>query len=206
MFVPLCLLSMGVYAQQSIDLDEFNAAGKLEAVNREVKSHASPGAVMINARQNDGMVHVKEVSFETGTIEVELLGANKPGQSFIGLAFNVDGRTYEAVYFRPFNFVAKDPAKQNYMVQYMALPDYNWRTLRGSRPGEFEGKIEAAPNPDDWFKTTIVVKADEVLVYVADQSEPVLQVERLIRGSSENIALWVGNNSEGGFRNLTIKE
>lgn len=61
--------------------------------------------------------------FSTGSIEIDLKGARQPGGSFIGVAFHgVDGKTYDSVYFRPFNFGHRDPVKRGHAVQYMSHP------------------------------------------------------------------------------------
>src|SRR4051794_4357186 len=54
---------------------------------------------------NFGLAIVEGATFDTGTIEIDLKGNAPPDQSFLGVAFNLtDEKTYEAIYFRPFNF------------------------------------------------------------------------------------------------------
>jgi hypothetical protein len=43
-------------------------------------------------------------------------------QSFVGVAFHVQGTTYHAVYFRPFNFRVDDPVRRSHTVQYISSP------------------------------------------------------------------------------------
>jgi len=58
--------------------------------------------------------------FATGTIEVDLKGTSTKQRSFLGVVFNaIDDRTFEGVYFRPFNFKATDPVNRR-SVQYIA--------------------------------------------------------------------------------------
>ena len=138
---------------------------------------------------------------------MELLGENNPGRSFIGLAFNIqDEETFEAVYFRPFNFVATEQARKDHMVQYVNHPEYTWYKLREERTMEFENEIPAPPDPDDWFKAIIKVSGTSVEVLVEGKTDPVLKVERLTSLKSDKIGLWVGNGSSGRFRNLHIHE
>jgi hypothetical protein len=60
--------------------------------------------------------------FTTGRIDVDLKGKNRRQESFLGVAFNVaDETTFEAVYFRPFNFRADPPFKTR-AVQYVDTP------------------------------------------------------------------------------------
>ena len=145
--------------------------------------------------------------FENGKVEIDLLGENNPGKSFIGIAFNIqDEDTYEVVYFRPFNFVAKEQIRREHMVQYVFHPTYTWRKLRTDRTGEFENELPTPPNPDDWFTATIHIMPDKVKVYVNEGSEPVLEVDRLSAQKSDKIAVWTGFGSSGRFRNMVIHE
>lgn len=202
----LCLASPG-YGQLEIELAAAMESQPIRAVNRSLSLFPeSPGAVQLNAAQGDGLAILEDVIFDGGTIEVQLLGENSPGRSFVGVAFNIqDDETYEAIYFRPFNFVATEQIRRDHMVQYIYHPEYTWFKLREERTGEFENEIPSPPDPDDWFKATIVVLDKHVEVYVDDRSEPVLKVERLSSVSRGKIGLWVGNGSSGRFRNLVLE-
>lgn len=202
----LCLASPG-YGQLEIELAAAMESQPIRAVNRSLSLFPeSPGAVQLDAAQGDGLAILEDVIFDGGTIEVQLLGENSPGRSFVGVAFNIqDDETYEAIYFRPFNFVATEQIRRDHMVQYIYHPEYTWFKLREERTGEFENEIPSPPDPDDWFKATIVVLDKHVEVYVDDRSEPVLKVERLSSVSRGKIGLWVGNGSSGRFRNLVLE-
>jgi len=91
------------------------------------------------------------------------------------------------------------------MVQYISHPDDTWSRLREERTGEFENELPDPPNPDDWFKATIIITETSVEVFAQDKSEPVLKVERLASSKSDKIGLWVGNGSSGRFRDLTLQ-
>lgn len=203
--VLLCLTSLA-FGQQKVNLATAMQEQQIKAVNRTLSLfETSPEAVEMNAAEGDGLAVLKELAFETGTIELEFLGENNPGRSFIGIAFNIrDGETFEAVYFRPFNFVATEQIRKDHMVQYIHHPEYTWYKLREERTGEFENEIPLPPDPDAWFKATIQVSEKAVKVFVGDRAEPVLKVERLTSTSSDKIGLWVGNGSSGRFRNLLI--
>src|ERR1017187_621430 len=55
-----------------------------------------------------------------------------PG-SGLGIAFHgEDTSTYDAVYFRPFNFNTTDPVRKIHAVQYVSMPDNPWFRLRNS--------------------------------------------------------------------------
>ena len=196
------------YGQQTYNLATEHQKERITEVNRSLTSFAKDAhAVEMDAKEGDGIGILKEIEFETGTIEIELLGENNPGRSFIGIAFNIeDKETFEAIYFRPFNFVATEQARKEHMVQYIYHPDYTWYKLREDRTGEFENEIPVPPNPDKWFDAKIVVSEKEVKVFVDEIAEPVLVVERLTKSTSKKIALWTGYGSSGRFRNLIISK
>ncbi len=205
MLVFLCMAILS-FGQQKVDLLGALQDQKIDVVNRTLSLYeSSQGAVEMDAAEGDGLGILKEIEFKVGTIELELLGENSPGRSFIGIAFNIeDEESFEAIYFRPFNFVAKDQARKDHMVQYINHPENTWRRLREERTGEFENEISAPPDPDGWFKATIKVSEKGVEVFLDDKAEPVLKVERLSTSKSDKIGLWVGNGSSGRFRNLVV--
>ncbi len=205
--VILFLISISSFCQQQVSLtDEFQNKN-IKAVNRIMSLYGGQeDAVEMNAENSDGVGILKTIEFDKGIIEVELLGENKPGKSFIGIAFNIqDDRTYEVIYFRPFNFVAKEQIRKDHMVQYIFHPEFTWKKLRKERTGEFEDEITTPPNPDKWFKVIIHINEEQVKVYVNELSDPVLIVDRLTLTKSKKIGLWTGFGSSGRFRNLILK-
>ena len=206
-FIMLCLLSMPSFGQEKIELADKLQAKKITAVNRTISPYGeASAAVEMNAKNDDGLGILEDVAFEKGVIEIDLLGENNPGKSFIGIAFNIqDEHTYEAIYFRPFNFVAEEQARKDHMVQYIFHPEFTWRKLRNKRTGEFESEITNPPNPDGWFKAIIIVKELSVEVYLNDRSNLVLSVDRLTTMKSDKIGIWTGFGSSGRFRNLVVK-
>ena len=206
-FIMLCLLSMPSFGQEKIELADKLQAKKITAVNRTISPYGeASAAVEMNAKNDDGLGILEDVAFEKGVIEIDLLGENNPGKSFIGIAFNIqDEHTYEAIYFRPFNFVAEEQARKDHMVQYIFHPEFTWRKLRNKRTGEFESEITNPPNPDAWFKAIIIVKELSVEVYLNDRSNLVLSVDRLTTIKSDKIGIWTGFGSSGRFRNLVVK-
>ena len=202
-FLCMTILSFG---QQKINLATALQEQQIKAVNRTLSIYDKhPDAVEMNAAEGDGLGILKGIAFETGTIEIELLGENSPGKSFIGIAFNIqDEETFEAVYFRPFNFVATEQARKDHMVQYVNHPEYTWYKLREERTMEFENEIPAPPDPDAWFKAIIKVSEKHVAVFMDEDAEPVLKVERLTTLKSQKLGLWVGHGSSGRFRNLVL--
>lgn len=202
------LISINSFCQQRISLSDKFQNKKIKAVNRIISlCEDQLDAVEMNAKNSDGIGIIEDVEFDNGTIEVELLGENNPGKSFIGIAFNIqDDKTYEAIYFRPFNFVAKEQIRKDHMVQYIFHPEFTWRKLRDERTGEFEDEIVTPPNPDDWFKVIININEEKVKVYVNDLSEPVLIVDRLTSTKSKKIGIWTGFGSSGRFKNLILRD
>ena len=127
------------------------------------------------------------------------------GQSFVGIAFHgVDSTTYEAIYFRPFNFKTPDPARHSHAVQYISHPTYTWQKLRAERPGAFEQPVSPAPDPNAWFHVRVVVASPKVSVFVGDAKQPSLVVTQLSDRTKGLVGLWVGNGSGGDFADLKI--
>jgi len=202
------LISFSSFCQQKISLSGKFQDKNIKAMNRTISLYGNQlDAVEMNAKDGDGLGIIEDVEFDNGIIEVELLGENKPGKSFIGLAFNIQNdKTYEVIYFRPFNFVAKEQIRKDHMVQYIFHPEFTWRKLRDERTGEFEDEISTPPNPDDWFKVIIKISEEKVKVYVNELSEPVLIVDRLTSTKSKKIGIWTGNGSSGRFKNLILRK
>lgn len=207
LIVIFYLMSINSFGQQQISLSDKIQNKKIKVVNRTISLYGEHSdAVEMNAHNSDGIGIIEDVEFANGVIEIELLGENNPGKSFIGIAFNIQNdRTYEVVYFRPFNFIAKEQIRKDHMVQYIFHPEFTWHKLREERTGEFEDEISIPPDPDDWFKAIINITEDNVVVYVNDISEPVLTIERLTSSKSTNIGIWTGYGSSGRFRNLILK-
>lgn len=189
-----------------IDLAERLAGGKLRAVNREATaSPGTKGGVHLSEKEGNGILWVEGSDFGEGTIEVDVRGRDLVGRSFLGVAFHrKDDNTYEAVYLRPFNFRAEDPARYQHAVQYISVPDYDWPRLRKEFPEEFENPVDKSVVPTDWVPLRVVVKGATVQIFVGGVKAPTLEVRKL--GSLERgaVGLWVGNGSDGDFANLRI--
>jgi hypothetical protein len=152
------------------------------------------------------LVWFPQARFSNGTIELDIRGRDAMGRSFVGVAFHgVDAETFDAVYFRPFNFHSPDPARRAHSVQYIAHPTYTWSKLRSEHPGQYEKEIESAPQPNDWFHARIVVAHPQVRVFVNGADEPSLVVDQLNSRAEGWIGVWVGNGSDGDFANLSIQ-
>src|SRR5204863_499136 len=91
----------------------------------------------------------------------------------------VDGKTYEAVYFRPFNFRAMDSTRHAHAVQYVSHPGFPWPKLRSEHPGQFEAPVIPEPDGDAWFHARIVIERPKVSVFVNGAATPALVVNEL---------------------------
>lgn len=193
-------------APARIDLRQQLAAGTLRAVNRELS--ATPGradAVHLSEKDGNGIAWIEGSDFADGTIELEVRGRDVLQRSFLGVAFHrTDDNTYEAVYLRPFNFRATDPARHQHAVQYISVREFDWPKLRQDFPEEFENPVDAAVSPTDWVQLRVVVKAQTIQIYVGPGNAPALEVRKLGKQTHGMIGLWVGNTSDGDFANLRL--
>ena len=180
----------------------FHAA--VERVEKDGKAAVRLVAEGDSANGIVGLALPRALNFSTGTLEIDLKGKNVRQRSFLGVAFNVvDEKTFEAVYFRPFNFKAADPIR-NRSVQYIAWPTNTWEHLRKSSPGQFEKPVNPVPDPDDWFHARIEVTDSQVRVFVNHAKEPSLVVARLSSGGTERpVGLFV-DSADGQYANLTV--
>ncbi len=151
-----------------------------------------------------GLASSPAVEFGTGVIELDFKGRNQR-PSFLGVVFNVtDEKTFEGIYFRPFNFKASEPFHSR-AVQYIAWPEHTWEELRRNRTGQFEKPINPVPDPDGWFHARIEVTDKLVRVFVDNAKEPSLTVTRLAESRVKRpVGLFV-DCAEGLFANLEVK-
>lgn len=206
LLVSLAFVALSA-AVGAADLTKISDSAVWRAHNREAKLVEEGGKkfVRIDARKNDGVAWLLGSNFTDGTIEVELRGKNAVGQSFVGVAFRgVDDTTYDAVYFRPFNFKIADPARRQRAVQYISHPKFTWEKLRADSPGKYEQPVSPVPDPDGWFRARIVIEGQKVSVFVNDSTTPTLTVTTLSERRGGLVGLWVGNGSSGDFAELTL--
>jgi len=153
----------------------------------------------------EGLAYIQGIEFSDGTLELDIKGKDVQQQSFVGVAFHgIDGTTFDAVYFRPFNFKAADPVSHGHAVQYVSDPTYTWDKLRAAHPGQYEQAINPVPDPNAWFHARVVVASPKVSVFVGDAKDPSLVVNLLSDRKKGLVGLWVGNGSGGDFANLKI--
>lgn len=190
------------------DLSSMLGNNQLEVFNRKVSavSEDDKSGISFSKSENDGVAWLKHVIFSNGSIEVDIKGSDQLQQSFVGVAFHgMDEKTFDVVYFRPFNFKTDDPVRKIHAVQYVSMPDYSWEVLREKFNGKYEKAVIPPPAPNEWFHVKITIKSPQVTVYVNGNQQACLTVDKLNNRASGKIGLWVGNNSDGEFANLQIE-
>jgi hypothetical protein len=116
----------------------------------------------------------------------------------------VNDSTYEVVYFRPFNFRSPDPVRKAHAVQYVADPVYDWPVLREKYPLKYEQPVSPVPDPNDWFHAKITVTGAKIAVFVNGNPTPSLVVAPLVHTNGKLTGFWVGNGSDGDWKNLRV--
>lgn len=195
------------HKSSNYDLGKLFAQNKLIVVNREIS--VSPdktySAVKVNEKEGEGVVWLKDVKFSKGAIDLDLKGKDVLQKSFIGIAFHgADDKTFDGIYFRPFNFKTPDPVRDIHAVQYISHPDFPWKKLRDEKNGIYEKAVAPEPDPNNWFHARIEVGDKEVKVFVNHSTKPTLVVNKLNNRKNGTIGLWTGEGSGGEFANLSI--
>ncbi len=172
---------------------------------RKIENIKDKKGIRFSEEQGSGLLLLKDYEFSNGTIEFNVKGKNILQQSFVGVAFHIQNeKTYDAVYFRPFNFKNTDTTKRVRAIQYVSVPDYDWPKLREQFPGKYENSVKPIPDPEDWFHVKVIINNKDVKVFVNKNNQPSLVVQKLTNSKTGKIGLWVGNGSGGDFANLVI--
>ena len=187
------------------DLSKIMDKNVWKTYNREITPSVekNENLVSFDARQGDGLTVFQNLEFENGTIEFDVKGKDVLQQSFVGIAFHIqDGNTFNAIYFRPFNF--KKPERAGHSVQYISHPEFTWNKLRTEFPEQFENPVTPVPDPDNFFHAKVDVNWPNVKVYVENSATPSLEVKMRSTFTKGKVGFWVGNGSDGTFKNLII--
>jgi hypothetical protein len=197
----LLVISFNFYAQQiKPDLTTAGDTNVWTLYNREI---TITDEVFLDSKPGNGLLWLNEINFINGEIEFDVKGKNDAGKSFVGLAFHgLNDSVYDAVYFRPFNFL--NPDKQNHSVQYISEPAYPWYKLRNDSPGKYENSLPLAPDPDNWVHVTLIIDYPNVKAFLNNDETPCLSVELISKRQQGFIGFWVGHYSQGYFKNLVI--
>jgi len=192
---------------------------RLRPVNTQIDTTTFKGQRGLRATQApngpDGLIHLEDVSFGSGTLELELAGAPAAGagegaRGFVGLAFRVrpaqsdKPAAYDAFYLRPTNGRALDQERRNHTTQYISHPEWTWSRLRRETPSRYESYVDM--EPDTWTKLRIEVQGDTARLFVHGQTQPSLIVTDVKTGAQGvgGVALWIGPGSVAHFRNLVV--
>ena len=199
----IILLALKSFGQQPTENQALQK--KYSVFQRMISLDGVTGTVHLNEGEGAGIAWINGATFTYGAIEFDIKGRDLAQRSFVGFCFHgLNDTTYEAIYFRPFNFQSADPVRKTHAVQYIAAPLYDWPRLREQYPNKYEQPISPAPGPNDWFHARIVVEANRINVYVNSNDKPSLVVEPLVPIRGNQIGYWVGNGSDGDWKNLTI--
>ena len=189
------------------DLGSLADGNGLNASNRTITrlTDGSRRGIRLSEAEGEGPAYLPGIELANGTIEVDIKGKDVQGASFVGVAFHgIDGTTYDAIYFRPFNFKTDDKARVLRAVQYISHPAHPWQKLRADHPGQYEKPVKPVPDPNNWFHARVVVASPKVSVFVEDAKEPCLTVDQLSDRKKGLVGIWVGNTSGGDFANFKI--
>ena len=204
----LFLIAVSGFSQQiKIDLSEINNQETWTIHNRKITTIQNDQgkfeSVAFNAQPYDGLAYYNPMEFENGTIELDIKGKDVMQKSFVGVAFHIqDEKTYNAIYFRPFNF--KKPERTGHSVQYISHPEFTWQKLRTDFPEQFENPVSPVPNPDNWFHAKVVVNWPNVKVFIENNQVPSLDVTMKSTFKKGKIGFWAGNGSDGWYKNLVV--
>jgi hypothetical protein len=204
--VLVVVLAVSACAPTETVVDGFgDSQQKLRVVNRTATKIPDRNGVRLSGSPRNGVAWVEGSDFRTGTIELDIRGQESSGQTFVGVAFHrKSDDTYEAVYLRPFNFRAADPARKQHAVQYISLPDYDWPRLREDFPEQFENPVDPSLEPTGWVRLRVAVDAYKLQIFVGSVTQPTLEVRKLGELDGGQVGLWVGNDSGGDFANLVV--
>ena len=210
MMASLCLVAASAFditAARSDQTQTLTSAPPPKVSNRQMTplDEGARHGLRLDAHEGDGVAWWPDGQFSNGTIELEIRGKDVLQQSFVGVAFHgLNETTFDAVYFRPFNFKSDDPVRRSHAVQYVSHPTYTWNKLRTERPNQFEQPVAPPPDPNQWFHARVVIAFPSVRVFVNDAAAPALDIKQLSDRKTGWVGVWVGNGSDGAFANLTV--
>ncbi len=198
-----------INAQNRTILADMNISNteKWEVFNREGTNNVIEGnlCVYFKDAEGSGGAWIKDLEFENGVIEFDVRGRDVRGTSFVGIAFRgIDNETYDAIYFRPFNFKSDNELNLSHGVQYIDHPVNTWSKLRAEHTGIYEHEVSPVPDPEKFFHARIIIKDKNIKVYVNKSDKPCLEVKTLNDRKKGKLGLWMGHGSDGAFANLKI--
>ncbi len=192
---------------QVINLHAAARNNRIEVLNRQLTliNEKSYKGIRLSKDYGEGVAWLKGIEFSNGILEFDVRGEDVQQHSFVGIAFHgKNDSTFDAIYLRPFQFKSNDENLRSRDIQYISLPDFTWRTLRGKFPGKYEHSIEPAPDPNSWIRVRIVIKDSTVSTYINGSNEPSLVVEKVNQINSGSVGFYVADTSGGDFANISI--
>ena len=207
--LSLIFYSQETFAQKTESINLFDLQNKdIHVINREAVyvDTLDKKYLSLSRDKEVGLIWLPVEEFQNGTIEIIMRGINEFQRSFIGIAFHgSNDSTYDAVYCRPFNFFAEDSIRRIRSIQYISHPKYTWEKLRTEQNGVFEKEIINPPDPDDWFKMTLIIDGKIIKAFINSNETPSLVVEKLGDRTSGKLGIFVADNSGGDFERIEIK-
>ena len=203
-------------AAQQITLSELSKS-KLKSATAAVTTYRGSAAFKLIPKDpkepgympGGPLAILNNIHFHNGAIDVDVSGtpakgADESARGFIGVAFRVQSEShFEIIYLRPTNSHADDQLRRNHTTQYSSEPDWPWDRLRKESPGVYESWVDIGAG--EWTHMRIVVHGTDASLYVNHALNPCLIVHDLKLGDSEgSVGLWMGQDTEGYFRNLSI--
>ncbi len=201
--LTIACVGHNTFAQKQQIKFNLSDSNRVQVVNRNLTLSANKEGktvIHLDSKPNPGVSWINTTAFATGIIEFDVKGKNILQQSFVGIAFHGhNDSTYEAIYFRPFNFLSPDTVRSSHSVQY------DWFYLREKHPGKYEDGLINKIDSESWLHVKIVVASENIAAYVNGDLPPSLVVKPLSSFTTGKIGFWAGNNSEGDFSNLSIQ-
>jgi hypothetical protein len=203
-------MALTFVSAQTVSVDRLELRGVTAEATR-FEGRDAVRLLEVNSSRNGGMAMLRGVSFQDGTIEVDVAGRKGPhavpdDRGFIGVAFRIrpGGEPYEYIYLRPDNGRAQDQVRRNHSTQYASHPDFPFARLRKESPEKYESYVDLVSGA--WTHIRIEVSGTTARLFVHDASEPALIVNDLKLGAAGgSVALWIGPGTEGFFSSLRVR-
>jgi hypothetical protein len=205
----LILTSLSAQKLQNFDLTQLLKQKNLEVVNRDITivDSSAFNYIKVSEQKGEGIIWLPIIDFKNGTIEIEMRGNDVFQRSFVGITFHgQDDKTFDAVYCRPFNFISADSVRRIHAIQYVAHPDYTWKRLRDEHNALYEKEIKNPPNPNGWFKMTLIIKDKSIKAKINKSKRAALEIQKLSTYNIGKIGIFLGDGSGGDFRRVSVKQ
>jgi hypothetical protein len=143
------------------------------------------------------VAYPQDLNFKDGIIELDI--ASPTGKNgYVGLAFRImDQHHYETLYFRPgssgtINAIQYMPEKKS---------EFNWWDYEDEK---YQAKARLPLK--EWFHVKVLVKGDQLTVFVNNDAAPVFVYKPLDASlKSGSVGFWLGNSASGAYKNLVVK-